>query len=186
MDSTGPIGARLYPLRRTRDYDGAVTLASADWEGRNAALWDDLDMLGPQEFTARMERLARELPQGDAVGLFERGASFDSTGSPGRAVPLYEAALAAGLGGERRRRAVIQMASSLRNLGEPQRALELLQAEAGCPSDGLDDAVATFTALTLVDLGREREAVGVALTALSAHLPRYTRSVARYAAELTG
>src|SRR6478672_6740563 len=144
MDRTGPIGARLYPLRRTRDYDGAVTLASDDWEGRNAALWEALDSLGPDEFTARMERLAAELPEGDAVGLFERGAAFDSTGSPDRAVPLYEAALAAGLEGNRRRRAVIQMASSIRNLGDPGRALELLRAEAERPPDGLDDAVATF------------------------------------------
>ena len=130
-----------------------------------------------------MERLAAEMPEGDAVGLFERGAAFDSTGSPDRAVPLYEAALAAGLEGERRRRAVIQMASSLRNLGDPGRALELLRAEAARPSDGLDDAVATFTALALVDLGREREAVGVALTAPVPHLPRYNRSVARYAGD---
>ena len=33
--------------------------------------------------------------------------------------------------------------------------------------------------------GREREAVAVALTALSKYLPRYKRSVARYAQELT-
>ena len=173
-------------MRRTRDYDGAVSLAGDDWEGRNAALWDALDDLAADEFTGRMERLAAELPAGDAVGLFERGAAFDSTGSPDRAVPLYEAALAAGLEGERRRRAVIQMASSVRNLGDPERALALLRAEAQRPPDALDDAVATFTALTLVDLGREREAVGVALTALAAHLPRYNRSVARYAGELTG
>jgi len=48
-----------------------------------------------------------------------------------------------------------------------------------------DGAVATFLALALVDLGREREAVAVALTALSKYLPRYKRSVARYAQELT-
>ena len=37
-----------------------------------------------------------------------------------------------------------------------------------------------------IDLGREREAVAVALTALSTYLPRYNRSVARYAQELAG
>lgn len=91
----------------------------------------------------------------------------------------------AGLAGERRRRAVIQMASSLRNLGNPQAALNLLSAEADATSDDLDGAVATFLALALVDLGREREAVRVALTALSKYLPRYNRSVARYAEQLT-
>lgn len=77
------------------------------------------------------------------------------------------------------------MASSLRNLGDPQEALTRLTAEAGATSDDLDGAVATFLALTLVDLGREREAVAVALTALSTYLPRYNRSVARYAQQLT-
>jgi hypothetical protein len=96
------------------------------------------------------------------------------------------AALVAGLAGERRRRAVIQMASSLRNLGNPQEAFTLLTAEAEAASDDLDGAVATFLALALVDLGREREAVAVALTALAKHLPRYNQSVARYAQQLTG
>jgi hypothetical protein len=34
-------------------------------------------------------------------------------------------------------------------------------------------------------VGREREALAVALTALSKYLPRYNRSVARYARALT-
>jgi hypothetical protein len=41
-----------------------------------------------------------------------------------------------------------------------------------------------FLALALVDVGREREAVSVALTALSEYLPRYNRSLARYARAL--
>jgi len=49
---------------------------------------------------------------------------------------------------------------------------------------GLDGAVAAFRALALVDLGREREAVAVALTALATYLPRYNRSIARYAQQL--
>lgn len=77
------------------------------------------------------------------------------------------------------------MASSIRNLGRPEEALALLTAETTATSDHLDGAVATFRALALVDLGREREAVALALTALSAYLPRYNRSVARYARELT-
>ena len=38
-----------------------------------------------------------------------------------------------------------------------------------------------FLALALVDTGREREAVSVALAALAPHLPKYQRSVAAYA-----
>jgi hypothetical protein len=45
----------------------------------------------------------------------------------------------------------------------------------------LDDAVEAFLALALVDVGREREAVSIALTALAGHLSRYQRSVSNYA-----
>ncbi|MFP2923827.1 tetratricopeptide repeat protein [Pyxidicoccus sp. 3LG] len=147
-------------------------------------LWAELTSDDADTFVRRVDALAAELPPGSAIGLFERGSALDSTGHPERAVPLYAAALDAGLAGERRRRAVIQMASSLRSLGKPEDALTLLTAEAAAPSDSLDGAVATFLALTLVDLGREREAVAVAVTALSKYLPRYNRSAARYAQKL--
>jgi hypothetical protein len=52
-------------------------------------------------------------------------------------------------------------------------------------SDHLDGAVRTFVALALADVGRECEAVAVALAARSEYLPRYNRSVARYARQLT-
>jgi tetratricopeptide (TPR) repeat protein len=112
--------------------------------------------------------------------LFERAAAFDSTGHSDRAVPLYREALDRGLTGERRRRAVIQMASSLRNLGRPHESVKLLSEELEAGSDRLDDAVRGFLALALVDVGREREAVSLALRALAPHLPRYQRSLANY------
>jgi Tetratrico peptide repeat len=158
--------------------------ADDEWEQRVAQLWSEIDDHDEEDFVRRIDGLVAELPPGSAIGLFERGAAFDSTGHPDRAVALYAAALDAGLVGERRRRAVIQMASSLRNLGDPREALTLLTAEADVTSDELDGAVATFRALALVDLGREREAVAVALTALAKTLPRYNRSAARYAQAL--
>ena len=112
-------------------------------------------------------------------------AAFDSTGHPDLAVPLYRAALDASLVGIRRRRAVIQMASSLRNLGDPRAAVDLLEAELHGETDAVSGAVRAFLALALVDVGREREAVAVALTALSEYVPRYNRSLARYAQLLT-
>jgi hypothetical protein len=63
-------------------------------------------------------------------------------------------------------------------------SLELLTAELDQPSDPLDDAVSAFLALALVDSGREREAVSIALRALAPHLPRYQRSLGNYAREL--
>ena len=156
----------------------------AAWEDRLAELWASIDDHDGDEFVGRMEELTSELPADDAVGLFERASARDSTGHSDLAVPLYEQALARGLVGERRRRAVIQMASSLRNLGRAPESVALLTAERDAGSDQLDDAVAAFLALALVDTAREREAVAVALTALAPHLPRYQRSLANYASLL--
>ena len=98
-------------------------------------------------------------------------------------LPLIEA-LAAGLPGQLRRRATIQLASSLRNLGQHEEAVDLLTAELARDSDDLDDAVRAFLALALTSAGREREAVSVALTGLAPHLTRYNRSLAAYAKAL--
>jgi hypothetical protein len=51
-------------------------------------------------------------------------------------------------------------------------------------SDDLDGAVRAFIALALADPGREREALAIGLDALSQYLPRYNRSLARYAQQL--
>ena len=156
------------------------------WEQRVADLWSAIDKYEPDVFVAQMDALALELPSHSAVGLFERGSAQDSTGHPDLAVPLYRAALNAGLTGPRRRRATIQLASSMRNLGNAQEAANLLAAEAHATSDELDGAVHAFLALALADLGREREALAVSLAALSRYLPRYNRSLARYASEIAG
>jgi hypothetical protein len=115
------------------------------------------------------------------VAAFERASSLDSTGHSDLAVPLYRQALDLGLSGVRRRRAVIQLASSLRNLGQAPQSVSLLRAELLAGSDDLDDAVRAFLALALVDTGEEREAASLALASLAPHLPRYQRSVANYA-----
>jgi len=157
----------------------------SSWENRMAALWDTFDDHAPDDFVAQVERLAAELPPHNSIGLFERASAHDSTGRPDIAVPLYRDALNAGLGGRRRREATIQLASSLRNLGQAGEASKLLVDELRASSDDLDGAVRAFLALALVDLGREREAVGISLTALSEYLPQYNRSLARYASALT-
>ena len=161
-----------------------MTQGDAEWERRVAELWGGLDEHEPGAFVAAMEALAAERPPGDAPAAFELACAHDSTGTPEQAAPLYRQALAEGLVGERRRRAVIQLASTLRNLGRPGESVALLTAEREAGSDGLDDAVAAFLALALVDVGREREAAGLALAALARHLPRYNRSLATYAADL--
>lgn len=160
-----------------------MTDFTADWERRIAELWHRIDDHDEDAFRERLETLLTELPPATATASFERAAVFDSFGHPERAVPLYREALDAGLSGERRRRAVIQMASSIR-LGEPQHAIDLLTAELARPVDHLTGAVRAVLALALADAGRAREGVAVAVTALATYLPRYQRSMARYAAAL--
>jgi len=163
----------------------AVALA---WEADLARAWDSLDSSDGEAFRARIGRLAEAAPYGDGTGAFERAAAYDSTGRSDQAVPLYEEALAQGLTGIRRRRATIQLASSLRNLGAADEAVALLSTELSAPVDGeaaaLEDAVRAFLALALVDVGRPREAASLALEALAPHLPRYQRSLGAYARDL--
>lgn len=156
-----------------------------EWEHRLSDLWESIDELTEQEFLARMDQLVAELPPDDPVGPFERASSLDSTGHSDLAVPLYRQALELGLDGQRRRRAVIQLASSLRNLGRASESVALLSEERRAQSDDLDDAVDAFLALALVDTGREREAVSLALLALSRHMSRYRRSLVNYAHEVS-
>lgn len=155
-----------------------------DWESRLAALWAELDELPEAEFHDRMRQLAAEFPTGHAITTFELAAAQDSTGHPDEAVPLYRAALAAGLVGTRRRRAVIPLASSLRNLGEVSESISLLEAELTRESTELDDAVRAVLALGYASAGRDREGLALLLKALAAHLPRYQRSMANYARAL--
>ena len=152
-----------------------------DWERRSADLWASFDDYEEADFVARIGELAAELPAGNAVALFERACAQDSTGHSDVAVPLYREALDTGLVGIRRRRAVIQMSSSLRNIGRAQESVDLLTRERDAGSDELDDAVSATLALALADVGREREAVSVAVAALAPHLVRYQRSMANYA-----
>jgi Tetratrico peptide repeat len=156
-------------------------MTDAGWEKRIADAWKSFDEYREAEFVALIDGLVAELPPESGVGPFERACAFDSTGRPDLAVPLYREALDRGLTGERRRRAVIQLASSLRNLDEAGQSVALLRAELDAGSDQLDDAVRAFLALALVDTGHEREAVSLALGALAPHLPRYQRSLAAYA-----
>lgn len=153
-----------------------------DWETRLAAAWASIDGYPDEaEFRALIDSLVAQLQSGSAIGLFERACAFDSTGHSDKAVPLYRQALEVGLQGIRRRRAVIQMSSSLRNIGRADEGVRLLTTELEHPSDELDDAVHAVLALCLVELGRGREAVSHAVGALARHLPRYQRSMADYA-----
>jgi tetratricopeptide (TPR) repeat protein len=154
------------------------------WQQRVDALWNLFDSYEPDTFVLEMTRLVSERPSDDAIAAYELGGAYDSTGHSDLAVPHYRRALQLGLEGARHRQAVIQLASSLRNLGHAPESVLLLEQERDVRGDELDDAVRAFLALALIDVGREREAAAIALSALAPHLPRYQRSVGNYARDL--
>jgi hypothetical protein len=163
----------------------------ADWERRLALRWASIGDQGEEDFRAAIVELVAERPDDDGIGQFERASSLDSTGHPDVAIDHYRRALELGLTGIRRRRATIQLASSLRAVGIEEKRPELfgesvalLTAELDAGSDELDDAVRAFLALALTSVGRDREAASLALGTLAPHLARYNRSVKAYAGEL--
>ena len=156
------------------------------WDERIDEVWDDAtgEAVG-DDTISRIDALAAERGPDDARAEFERGGARDSAGRPAEAVALYRRALALGLDGEHRPQCVIQMASSLRNLGEYDEALAVIRAEEELAPDGpYRDAVACVHALILASAGRPAEGLSVALLALVPHLPRYHRSMTAYAHEI--
>lgn len=158
-----------------------------DWEAELAELREHIDAYADEDFVSAVDQLVRRASPGDAVSLFERATAIDARGSGEDAIVLYRQALEADLSGGRRTLAIIQLASSLRSVGQPDEALELLVSLAGAADcgEGLEAAVSAFVALVLADLGREREGLGLVLLALAPTLPRYRKSVVHYAEMLT-
>ncbi|CAN7287817.1 tetratricopeptide repeat protein [Microbacterium maritypicum] len=156
------------------------------WDERIDEVWDDAtgEEVG-DDTIARIDALAAERGAGDARAEFERAGARDSAGRPAEAIVLYRRALALGLDAEHRPQCVIQMASSLRNLGEYDEALAVIRAEEQLSADGpYRDAIACVHALILASAGRPAQGLSVALLALVPHLPRYHRSMTAYAREI--
>jgi tetratricopeptide (TPR) repeat protein len=152
-----------------------------------AAVWADAGSRSEADVEAAIEALVAERPADDAVAVFELAGVRDYVGREGEAEPLYRRALELGLDEPQRGQAVIQLASTVRNLGRPDEALTLLRDEfAGQPEHPLADAATAFAALALADTGAEREALVAALKTLAPHLPAYSRAVTAYADDLLG
>jgi thioredoxin-like negative regulator of GroEL len=155
-----------------------------DWQERVDAVWDDASST-EEQVVERIDALASERPEDDPVALFERAGARDSAGLEVEAEVLYRRALDGGLDDERRTRATIQLASTIRNLGKIDEAQQLLRAEYERePRGPLHDAAAAFYALALVSAGEAARAASIALETLAPHLPRYTRSITGYAREI--
>lgn len=152
------------------------------WDSDVAAFWASIESMSARDALERMHALVMERPRSDPDGLFELASVHDYLGMEAEAIPLYESALAGGLGGERRPQAVIQLASSLRNVGRPEEAVAMLRAAP--PDASVGDATQGFLALALHDVGRQDEALKIALKALAVTVPMYQGALARYADEL--
>lgn len=168
-----------HPGRRRTTTGDRIT----SWEDRVVALWQDAESLGDTAFRDAFLALLDERPADDPLALYERASMHDSLGEEAEAVPLYRAAIP-GLDPDRRARATIQLASSLRVLGDPSGAIALLSTfDATSPLAG---AAQAFLALALHDDQKPSAALRTALTALAPHLPAYARSVTAYAHDLHG
>lgn len=162
--------------------------AADSWRERVDAVWaaatDEHEArLSEAQTLSAIRELAAERPD-DPVALFELAGAHDYSGLEADAEPLYKRALEAGLE-EPYRGPVIQLASTLRNLGRYDEAAAWLKNTfADDPQHPLNDAASAFMALVLSSQGDDKAALALALDTLARHLPQYGRAVRAYANEL--
>lgn len=155
-----------------------------EWEQEVAAFWAAFEARPSDDFAKvqQLDDITDRCPAADGRAAFERACIRDSTGRTDDAVRYYESGLAAGLDEVRTARTYVQLASSLRVLGDNDQALEIISR---ADPHALGGAPSAVRALALHDAGRHEEALRVALEALVPHLHRYQRSMANYARQLS-
>ena len=158
---------------------------NGDWASRVSAVWSSAPELAELDLVAAIDELVAERAPDDAAAVFEAASARDYAGLEIEAEPLYRRAIDLGLDDATLPRAVIQLASTLRNLGKPGEAVRLLENQLHeHPDDEWTGPSAAFLALALASRGDERDAASVALAALAGYLPMYGNSVRSYAIEL--
>jgi hypothetical protein len=156
---------------------------STDWDSQIHDFWKRADGSNPQGLIAEMEQLVAQLPAGSPEGFFELASVHDFFGNEELAIPLYERALESGLAGLKREKAIIQLASSLRNVGRAADAMVLLESNSFGPDTA--KAAKAFLALATFDSGNPAGALATAIEGLYPQTAMYARSLANYAKELT-
>jgi len=153
------------------------------WEEAVADLWNRADALGRDDAVAAMRELAGTCPASDGRAAFELAGMYDSMGDEAEAATEYERALELGLDEARHAQLAVQYGSTLRNLGRLDEAIDILSNAPAHASTGAAPRV--VLALALHSAGRKDEALQVALESQIDALPRYQRSMRKYAAALT-
>src|SRR5215208_3103540 len=120
-----------------------------------SAAWRVADSRDPGPTVERLRRLRDAYPD-DARAHYEWASALDFAGREAEAAPVYEHALSMGLPARYRAQAMLQLGSTLRNLGHHAEAVELLaRARAEFPDDV---ALVGFHALALVSAGNAERA----------------------------
>jgi tetratricopeptide (TPR) repeat protein len=124
-----------------------------------------------------------------AAANFAYASLLDSLGREREAIPHYERFIECGLSGEELQEATVNLGSSYRVVGEPERAVEILRG--GLLRFPENRAVRVFLAMALHDLGEYSEPVGsllreLAETASDRWVTYYGRAIAYYAKEFSG
>lgn len=156
-----------------------------NWRDRVANIWSQAASMAEGDVVDAIDKLVAERDHNDPEALFEAAGARDYAGLEAEAEPLYRRALENGLDAALRLRAIIQLASTLRNLGQLDESIALLEQQLNeHPDDEWTGPTAAFLALALTSRGDPTLGASVALMALANYLPIYQRSVRGYAAEL--
>jgi predicted Zn-dependent protease len=131
--------------------------------------------------------LAAEFPA-DAEIAYQTAWAHDVLGLEVEAVPFYERALAGeGLSEDDKRGALLGYGSTLRGLGRYPQAVEAFRR--GVAEFPDDNALRTFSAMALYNVGEHHEAMRtllevLAATSSDAGIQRYRRAIEHYATDL--
>lgn len=139
-----------------------------------------------EESNSLMKNLAEQFPQ-DAYIQYQCAWSYDVLGEEAKAVPHYEAALKGNLEPDDLKSAYLGLGSTYRALGDYQNSKRVF--EEGMKRFPKQQALKTFYALTLYNLGEAHDAVQLLLKTLVAttadsEILSYEKALAFYADHL--
>lgn len=139
-----------------------------------------------EEALAVAEALVARYPD-DPRAHFEHAGALDYQGREADAVAPYRRAQALGLGGDDLPKFYVQLGSTLRNVGELDEAITLLQEGSARFPESIP--IRAFLALALLSAGRGQESVVLLLEIITSHagqidLGQYERALRAYTDEL--